>query len=299
MFNNSEIETREAIERVRENNPEVHFPDVFVQNVFYGTNDTTFWPNKLAVIGRWHGEEAPYAVVSNEYKLLTHEECIDSIHQHVIPHMPEIGEPTLKVKFAGSGARLFAHFDFKEATGFAVNGDDYYPRLTVRNSYDAELKYSIAWDIVRQICTNGAVITKRRGLHTSMRHRMSLDEMELIESIKEDLSSVSEYCGWWKQWKDKQLSGDEFKVLWEDLPFGPVRIEDAEAKRVSNRDKILALPIIGSGHTLNEYLETGRIPVYEVHNAVSQFITHNIKSADVQYDKMVEAEAAFVRRLAA
>jgi len=292
MFNNTTYEKQiEAINKVRNTFPETEFPDVWQEGVFYGTKDTKLWDDKNVVVGRYKGMELPYAMVSNQYKLLTHEECIDAVMDIILPSL-DMGESKTKIKFAGEGARLFASFDFPETTDFNINGDNYYPRLILKNSYDTELVFSISWDIVRQICSNGAVVVGRKGRKTSQRHRMAMDEMEIIESIKDDLLNVHDFCDFWKENKSRVLDIPEFTEIWTNLPFGSVK-EDEEVKRENHRTKLLALPIVGSGMTLNEYIQTGKIPFYEMHNAVTQFVTHNISSPDVQNEKMVVVERVF------
>ena len=287
-------ELKDIMDEVHGQFSELDWPEVGFEPVLFGRRNPTIANNRVMVVGRIGDELYDYAVVTPQYKMVRHEECIHQLSHTLLKEVPEYGKPQWKVKLEDNGGQMFATIDFPESKGLAVSSkkDTVHPRIVLKNSYDTSLMFHIAWAAWQKICSNGMMGWKEQS-RIAKKHRLNLDRQEAIASIQAGMIALSEKTEQWKKWAQKQLDSSQFGEIWEALPFGKVVPELEKTARVTQRDEILALPITGSGLSLNSYVKNGQVPAWELHNATTQYLTHNVESEMVRANKSEEVEATF------
>jgi len=109
---------------------------------------------------------------------------------------------------------------------------------------------------------------------TKKKHRLNLVTSEQLKSLPQGMAAFSEQVNVWQDWANKQMKAIEAEMLVDALPFGERHTAD-----------ILALPEIGSGETLEDWLRNDSVNTYRLNSIVTQFLTHEIESEMVRTDK--------------
>lgn len=271
---------QETIQRVREMFPKISFPDVEEQLIaHYSRGDelsnATLMSGRKVLIGKFPDleEEFEYGIISNRYKVITHEEAIASVVDTLEKH-PEFGEAVVEPKILHDGAKIRIIVDFPEAPKIEVtNNDPVSVRISGQNSYDLAWEYSVGVEGFCQVCTNGmmgwASLEKYNNRHNS---GLVLDRSEIV--ISGALNAFSEQTEIWKLWANTKLGVTAFTEVISGLPFGSRHTE-----------AILELPQTQKNTTLKSLGEKGKATVWDVNLSTTQFLTHEIESENVRVDK--------------
>ena len=273
---------KETIQEVREMFPSSIFPDVEEQMIAHysrGTelSEATLMSNKSILIGTFPDdtEKVPYeyGIISKQYNVVTHEEAIKSMID-ILPDFPEFGQPKYSIRIFDDGAKMKFNVDFPEidTTDIAEN-DPVAMRLTGQNSYDLAWEYRFAIEAFMLICSNGLMGFQKLGGYNN-RHKNSLNLDYSGNVVAGAMGAFSEQTKIWKTWADKQLGVTEFKEIVDGLPFGRRHTQE-----------ILELPIIQKDVTLKELGMSGKVSLWDVNLAASQFLTHEVESEMVKADK--------------
>src|SRR5512137_3054858 len=233
---------------IREEFPTVEFPNVYSEPVWYGrtADGISKVDGRMAVIGEFKGDRYVYAIPSEQYKILPHEEVIHNLKTRLAT-LQEYGEPAIKVSLLNNGAYMRVNVQFPMVNMEVKPGDKMRPAVDVYNSYDLSRELELTWGAYQLICSNGAVAFRVQE-RISGKHRLNLNLGHNLDRITEGLESYSEQIGIWRAWATKQLEGPEWTKLWDALPFGG-----------DHRKKLLELKQAGTNHTLQEYIDKGSV----------------------------------------
>ena len=99
--------------------------------------------------------------VSDDYKLVQHEEAIWKSLDQIITRFPEFGTPDVDLNFRKHGGIMHAKYTFPKAVEIQ-EGDPIKPVVVLTNSVDLSKRFSLTFGAFRMICTNGMVIPDRR-----------------------------------------------------------------------------------------------------------------------------------------
>jgi hypothetical protein len=249
--------------RVQANHPNLTFPDVQLEPLWWGRRPTERIAGRHAIVDQ--NTDMVYNVCTDLYQPVPHEVVIDLVEQAALS-MPEFGKPTFKVELLQAGAKLKVEALFKEIDYEIRKGDTINPKIDVFSSYDLGWKFGGRFGAFRLVCSNGMTVGKVFSSFKK-RHLTSLDSSELKTSMLSGMSIYSEQTQLWSKWAETNILPEMYENIWEELPFSK-----------AEREKIEALPQAGTGVTVAQLLERKDLTVWDFSNSVSQFATHEIRS---------------------
>ena len=207
--------------------------------------------------------------VSDDYKLVQHEEAIWKSLDQIITRFPEFGTPDVDLNFRKHGGIMHAKYTFPKAVEIQ-EGDPIKPVVVLTNSVDLSKRFSLTFGAFRMICTNGMVIPDRRFPNATLINKLhkvgTLDLDDAIHLMMEGFHTFSSTIELFQRYTTIQMGRSQFE-----------EIMDASPLSVAQAKEILTIPLRGFN---NVPLETdflnGTTSVWKAYNAATQFITdHN------------------------
>jgi hypothetical protein len=269
--------------------PGIHFPELELQPLYFGQG--TVHPTKKALVGVLDGNPYLYAEPSGRYQIVRHEEVaantMDFIESSELKDM--YGKPVFVPKLWDNGAKMKMTVNFPESQ-MAVDtprGSVFVsPRISLINSYDLSMKLNILFEALQLVCSNG-MMAMRAIAGSQKRHMVGIDVAKQLGLIAPALENYPNQMLAWSKLSRIDMPSQQFEEWIPNLPFGQGAV-----------DNLMHLPIIGSlsSHdTLYKQFVNGKIGMWDAHNAVTQYITHEITSEDVRLNKSELAEDAFMK----
>lgn len=273
---------------VRARYPDVPWVDVFTEPVWYGRSpsriDRTRIAGRTAIIGSPPGndEEIVYCIASGQYQIVRPELAQHLFEQSLLGY-EEYGTPKMTIKSLLGGARWLHEAHFPESV--AINGEKVTPNACQKNSLDLGWEYSNMFGAFRVICTNG-MIAGHIESQSRAKHRLNLDVEAQVGKLRDGMEKMSEQFGIWSAWAKKKidiLNAEEFLIA---IP----------SVSENQREKILELPLIGGDNRSAQNLaRDGKLNVWELHNAVTQFFTHEVEETVSGIDRNERIAVGFNR----
>jgi|GEM_PF-6601421 len=157
-----------------------------------------------------------FAIVSEDYKLIQHQEVIDAVELMIAP-MVEYGKPERTIWLSPDGARKKAVWKFSEVP-IEIRPNDFVS-MTVEaySSFDTSLAQVITVGGFRQICSNGMMVGKMLADY-KRKHVASLDLDAARQTIAVGMQNYSKIANLWKSYTERLASKSEY-TLFEELPF--------------------------------------------------------------------------------
>jgi len=287
IFRQKEI--REVQIEIREQFPEIVWPEPVLEPVFFGRFDKTVVENRKLVLDTNTG--AQFDIVSDQYELIPHEVAT----RNLLKSIPEeFGKPLLKFSLWADGARFRLEATFPEVGKFEVKpGDPVEPRVVQMNSLDRSTFYGFEFGAKELVCSNGLVAYRERS-STQRRHVFGAEDVDkLTDSMKFEIENFSEQLGIWKQWNELLLETEmEAEAKLSELPFSEKEVE-----------KLLILPLLNnSDKTLRGLIKEGHATLYDINSAATQYAAHEVNSDQRQFDlerKIATGVSAIARKMAA
>jgi len=274
---------RKIIEAIREKYQNLTFPDGVTKSpLYHGRRERVKIDGQYAVIGHVGDEEQVFApAVSKQYKIVPHEIALHNLVQEMTDHgidLKEYGEPIITPTLHADGGRLQIQIAFPDAvhtvkTENHAKGRKIHPKATLWNSYDLSKGFRVSFEGIDEVCTNGMVGYKIQ-FATNKKHRLNLDVTKQMAALPDGLKAFSEQVNVWQDWAKQRLSRLEAMAVVDALPFGE-----------KHQEKILALPEVGTGETLDEWLKGDDVNLYRLNGIATQFLTHEVESEMVRVDK--------------
>jgi len=276
---------QDVIAAVREKFPEIPFPNVSLEPVFFGRGPRKVLWEDTSIVTMAHHEEdgdvlTPVAHVSSQYLLVPHEVVIQHIMDTIESMDNRFGDPLYTISLPANGAKLNFRVRFPES-GFKVKGTktgiekDVQPEVRARSSYDKGWEYGSEFGAHELVCSNGLIAFKiMEG--RSKKHRLNLSVEEEAAYITQGMESYVEQNAQWNKWADAMLPGQVVHDMLEDekMPFGPKHLSE-----------ILALPEAGTSETLEQWINEGQVNGWRLYGVFTQFMTHELESELVRAKK--------------
>lgn len=280
---------------VRERYPETKFPDVYKEPIWIGRqrDDIELQQDSVAICGSYCPDQTDrirYAYASNQYKIVTHEEAVLSI-ETALKDMPEFGQPEIQVSLLNTGALMRTIVTFPEAKYEVRDGEPVNPQTNLFNSYDLSKRLLSQFGARELVCLNGLIAFKVRA-SIGQKHRLNIDVGYITSEITSGMAQFSEQVGLWSSWAKKELKEPEWIKVWDALPFGGKKNKLGE-ETGRYREQLLDYPRKLDRKTIRGMLTDGSVNVWDAHSIVTQFISHEIDSENVQIEKTREVARVF------
>ena len=281
-------EVREIQLEVRDQFPDIIWPEPILEPVFFGRFDKTVVHNRKLILDADSG--AQFDIVSDQYELIPHELAT----RNLLKSIPEeFGKPKLKFKMWAEGARFRLEASFPDIGHFEVKpGDPVEPRITQMNSLDRSTFYGLEFGAEELVCTNGLVAYKQRE-KTQRRHVFGAEDIDtLSETMKTEMENFADQLGIWQQWNQQQIGTiEELEIGLSSLPFSEKEVE-----------KLLVLPLINhDNETLVSLARDGKATGWALNSAATQYAAHEVNSDQRQFDlerKIAVGVTDFMRKAA-
>jgi len=208
--------------------------------------------------------DTPLGIVGSNYKVLTHSEALDPI----LDALKRKNVKTFqRVALTGDGARMFANIYFP---GNEINlasrtheggRDNCWPGITVVNSLDGTLKYSLEATIYRLACTNGMRIPTAIS-RAATTHSKNKNYDEMVEEIIAQTSDTDRFVRLQK---------------WADTLLDPVQMANMAQKLVEGDGCLFParyLPEVTA--EIAKESKRGIGSVWGLYNAFNSVLEHNL-----------------------
>jgi len=196
---------------------EVSFPEIVEQPVMWGYYRDIHQANRhKALVDSNTGKL--FSIVSNDYKLIRHEEAIERIEQAIL-EVPNLGEYKTYTRFHNDGGRMRRTYRFPKRSIEIQERDVVNPELHLFNSYDVTWPFIITLGAFRVICTNDRVVTEK-FLCLRKRRILSLDQIDPKEQVSTVLKRFSKQTDKWKKWAERQLTEKTYSRVMQAMKFG-------------------------------------------------------------------------------
>lgn len=205
-------------------------------------------PDKKAIVREDTGKIL--GVVSNRYKLVRHQEILNSVTQVVT----DLGLKEPSISLCKDGAIMFARF-MGEKSWECKPGDIVQFGLQVFNSYNGYLPVGVILVAERLKCTNG-LIAHETMTNFAVKHYGSLSLGEIRRKAEDVLSKADVISAKWEHWNQVQVTRDKVKELFSTV-FG-----------TRDRERML-----------RNYLESKEgDTVWDVYQYLTYHISHNLSA---------------------
>jgi hypothetical protein len=187
---------------------------------------------------------------------------------------------TRKVIVTEGGAKMRAQYDLQgdlfKADVPAV-GDTMAYRLTAQNSFDRSLRISFALGLVRLVCTNGMTTTEKE-VEMVKKHSTNINIGDIIteDALDSALSKLKDSLSTYGRLAQTELTQEQGLVILQNL---------ANAKVFSEKVRE-AIGKIWNEPTHEEDKERN---LYNLNNAVTQHLTHEVADERFEYANRVTA----------
>ena len=256
-------QTAEQRQEIREQFPDVYFPQPILEPVWYGRRPTHQIPATKAVVDQNNGHVL--SVVSNQYKIVRYEDVLIMVN-NIINGIDGYGAIQLAPYSLQKGRRFQIQLKFPEMQKSVKKLDNIVPKLDVFTSLDLSSRLTGRFGAFRLICTNGMGVWELFKRY-ARKHLQSLDLNDLQGTIQEGLKGFEQQVAEWKNWSNTVIPLEYYNDVWQHLPFS-----DHE------KEKIEVLPEVSSRLTLKTALEQKALTVWDMNSILAQWSTHNIKS---------------------
>ena len=249
-------------EGVRERYPNVSFPNPVLEPVWYGRRNLKRIPGERAIVDQNNGHVMN--LCSDQYKLVHYEEIIKMV-EDTISHIDSYGKIVLCPHIMHDGGKMRLTMKFPEAQHL-VKAEAILPKIDVLTSYDLSYKLMGKFGAFILRCTNGMGVWKNFR-QFARKHLLSLNILELEQTIVEGLGIFGLQVDNWSKWSDQVIDLDTYNGIWEVLPFS-----------AKERERIEILPETATNLKIEDALKQKELTVWDLNSVLTQWNSHEIKS---------------------
>ncbi len=239
----------------------ISFPVVCGVPVSWGKINLQRANNFKAIVNPETGKV--FSIVSNDYKLIRHEEAVQKI-ERTIDDYPDLGNYRTETRFYNDGGRMRRTYRFYEKPVKIKSGDSVNPELQLFNSYDTSWPFIVILGAFRIVCSNGLVVGEKY-MHLRKRHVYDFTQIEIKKVVSTALKRLKLQTSQWEKWADKELTEKSYFKVMKVMKVGKKAAEIIE-DRISQD---------ASGFTDN------RFPIMSIwifYNVLTWYITHRAVS---------------------
>jgi hypothetical protein len=254
--------------------PDVYFPCPVVEPLKVASTGENV-PGRFAIVDDFKdpGDDGRiFNICSEMYGLRLHETVVYKIMDVCEGIQKDFGKPSYNLTMVAEGARMKFEVTFPDVRYEIRKGDVVWPRIYTLNSYDLGWKLTHRAGIWREICSNGAIIGEIWQTFKK-RHIASLDLELLIDDLRESFEKFRIDTIEWKRWTERKVSEKEYELFWERFINGKPPVFNK-----TERPKVEALPERGTSQRLADFLRKDELTLWDLHNVVTQYITHEFTS---------------------
>lgn len=145
----------------------------------------------------------------NNYQLIRNENLFSPIYDKLLSVFGTNGFDTKIESF--DDRRFYVEFEIKDSIFEVAKGDELYPVIRMRNSYDGWLKQSASFGYNRLICTNGLTAFDESVSFSKKHHKLSgiLDVNRILKQIEEIEVRVERF----KKLTDRMVTPSELDTI--------------------------------------------------------------------------------------
>ena len=269
---------------MREKYPNAPFKDIWTEPIWFGRSPTTKTKveGRRAIIGAEIDKpesQRVFCVASEQYQIVRPELAQWQFEQS-LKGFVEFGKPAFSIKAFGDGAKWLHEALFPNPV--TVDGQQIKPKAGVRNSLDLAWEYSYYAGALRMICTNG-MYSGYLATRGKKKHRLNLDIADQAGKISDSMGQMSDQFGIWESWAELELDKKSTEVFLETVPS----VTEAA------KEKILELPLTGIAVSPNALIRDKKFNVFELHNAVTQYFTHEVTESVSRVEREDRAAKEF------
>ena len=205
-------------------------------------------------------------VTSDRYGIVQHGSLIEAAEEGF--ENAGLGAFERNVYVTGDGARMRAHYDFKDQTRALRRedrqvGDEVGLRLTLQNSFDRSLRVSFALGMLRLVCTNG-MTTLENEVSMTKKHSANVETNFLEDAITKAVSNWDTAIAKAESLTQRTIEHDQGLTILGNL----VRMGALSDRMSGEIAKVWNSP---------EYdLDKAR-NLYNLYNATTQHLTRNVE----------------------
>jgi len=254
--------------------PGVYFPCPVIEPLKVASTDEIV-PGRFAIVDDFKDpgeEERIFNICSEMYGLRLHETVVYKIMEVCDGMKKDFGDPRYNITMIVGGARMKFEVTFPDVKYEIRKGDIVWPRIYTLNSYDLGWKLTHRAGIWREICSNGAIIGEIWQTFKK-RHIASLDLELLVGDLRDSFDKFKLDTIEWKRWTERKVSEKEYELFWERFISGKPPVFNK-----TERPKVEALPEQGTSQRLADFLRKDELTLWDLHNVVTQYITHEFTS---------------------
>ena len=144
-------------------------------------------------------------LVGSNYKVLSHRDALDPILERLTERNINMFK---RIALTEGGAKMFASVYFPGNEKNA-GGDKFWPGITIVNSLDGMLKYSIEASIYRLVCTNGLRVPTAVAKFTKT-HSKNMNFGDVVDEILDFVSNENHFAQLTK-WANMAMNVEEMK----------------------------------------------------------------------------------------
>ena len=232
--------------------------------------------------------ERPFAIASNKYKLVKHEEVMENV-EDTIEQLNTYGKYSKVIKLDKEGARLRTTYTFKDMelpVGDANKGDLINPTIEVFNSYDLSWRHTVMIGAFRMVCTNGMVVGEE-FMSYKKKHIQNLYLDDVKRALEGGLEQMQTQVTQWNSWQNIGIEKDEAEKIIDKM-----QLNGKEKEELINVKEVFSNISLGAWLTFKEITQVV-ITKWIFFNIITQYITHNIKHET----RKVQLETAFRRNM--
>lgn len=217
--------------------------------------------------------EEVFAICSDQYKLIKHEECMEQIEEVIARH-PEYGNFERKIKLSNEGGRLRVTYRFPEVEVTVGQKDKINPTIEVFNSYDLSWRFQELFGAFRIICTNGLTVGEKL-FHHKKRHMPDLDIEKVNKDLEIGMVALSDQAKIWEGWADRVID-----IAAAEKAIKKLDLNKKETNLLEEEKEVASGLSIGDWKLFTEhgYADQMAAPMtlWIFYNIFTQFITHRV-----------------------
>lgn len=226
-----------------------------------------------------------YAIVSNGYKLVQHQEALDVVDNICKMH-PEWGAYERTVYLSQNGARKKATYRFPEIEFEITKEDVVNPTIEIFSSFDTTLAQVITLGGYRLVCSNGMIVGKILAEY-KRKHMTGLNLDIAAETINIGMENYSNVAELWKKYTDRIAHKAEY-TLFEELPFHKNEKERILTE-MHKQGRVIEWDINEEG----EKVRNAEINAWNMLNILTKEATHNITDMARQTTILTKVQQGF------
>jgi hypothetical protein len=264
-----ELSEQERAE-MRKKYPHVRFPNPIMEPLWFGRRPEGRVEGKWAIVDQDPADDhtrGVIAICSSDYKIVFYEDLIQMTEVVLDNFSGEYGKVDICPSIYSDGGRMNIRLKFPDMKEEIRKGDVIIPKIEIGTSLDLSTKLNGRFGLFQLRCSNGAGTWKTFSTF-SRRHLQNLDITELADTVQSGLFTFEAQKKEWKQWAEFKIDLPVYEPLWADLPFSS-----------TEKEKIETLSETGTQQTIKGLLEHKDLTLWSLNSIITQFVTHEIKSA--------------------